>query len=388
MDVPPIQPPPFSPPPQVAPQRPQYHAPPGAPAAAPRKSGNGWLWALGIVGVVVLGVVGLFAVMLSSLGAAAGGSGTHGASGGKELHEVVLEDNDSRNKIAVLSVEGVITGSPIDADGRSLVDLIKHQLERAAEDDAVKAVVLRVDSPGGEVLASDEIYILLWEFMEAHKDKPIVVSMGSLAASGGYYVSAPCQWIVANELTMTGSIGVIFHGYNYRALMDKVGVRPSITKSGKLKDMMSGEKTAEEELPEERQIMQSMIDESFGRFKQVIREGRKRAADRNQGEGKTLAANWESIADGRILSGRAALEQGLVDELGNFQTAVGRARKLADVEDANLVSFDPPISFGSLFRMFGKAQSEANTVRLDLGMGIQSKLPQGRLYFLSPLHAH
>lgn len=357
-------------------------------APAPKKSGNGWIWALGIVGVVVLGVVGIFAVMLSSLGAAAGGSGTHGVSGAKELHEVVLEDNDSKNKIAVLSVEGVITGSPIDADGRTLVDLVKHQLERAAEDDAVKAVVLRVDSPGGEVLASDEIYILLWEFMEAHKDKPIVVSMGSLAASGGYYVSAPCQWIVANELTMTGSIGVIFHGYNYRALMDKVGVRPAITKSGKLKDMMSGEKTAEEELPEERQIMQSMIDESFGRFKQVIREGRKRAADRNQGEGKTLAANWESIADGRILSGRAALEQGLVDELGNFRTAVDRARKLADIEDADLVSFDPPISFGSLFRLFGKAQSEARTVRLDLGMGIQSKLPQGRLYFLSPVHAH
>jgi protease-4 len=165
-------------------------------------------------------------------------------------------------------------------------------------------------------------------------------------------------------------------------------VRPSITKSGKLKDMMSGEKTSEEELPEERQIMQSMIDESFGRFKQVIREGRKRAAERNRGEGKTLVANWESIADGRILSGRAALEQGLVDELGNFRTAVSRARKLADIEDADLVSFDPPRSIGSLFRLCGKAQSEAYTGRLDLGVGIQSKLPQGRLYFLSPVHAH
>lgn len=385
MEVPPIQPPPFS----AAPPPPMQSRMQQAPMApAPKKSGSGWIWALGIVTVLVLGVVGLTALMLSSVASAAGGSASHGVSGAKELHEVILEDNDSDNKIAVLSVEGVITGSPIDADGRTLVELIKHQLERAAEDKAVKAVVLRVDSPGGEVLASDEIYILLWEFMEAHQDKPIVVSMGSLAASGGYYVSAPCQWIVANELTMTGSIGVIFHGYNYRALMDKVGVRPAITKSGKLKDMMSGEKTEAEELPEERQIMQSMIDESFGRFKQVIREGRKRAADRNNGDGKTLAANWESIADGRILSGRAALEQGLVDELGNFGTAVGRARKLANIEDADLVSFDPPISFGSLFRMFGKAQAEANTVRLDLGVGLQSKLPQGRLYFLSPVHAH
>ncbi len=373
MEAPPIQPPPYS--------------IPKVPAAPPRKSSRGWIWALVIVGILVIGGIGVFALLASAIHSAGGGR-AHGGSGASELHEVVVEDHDSSNKIAVLAVEGVITGSPIDPEGRTLVDLVKHQLERVADDEAVKAVLLRVDSPGGEVLASDEIYRLLWKFMEEHPEKPVVVSMGSLAASGGYYVSAPCRWIVANELTMTGSIGVIFHSYNYRELMDKVGVRPAITKSGKLKDMMSGEKTQAEELPEERQIMQSMIDESFGRFKQVIREGRSRAARLNAGEGKPLVNGWESIADGRILSGQAALEQGLVDELGNFEVAVDRALKLAKIEDANLVSFDPPLSFGSLFRLFGKAQSEAATVRLDLGMGIPSRLPQGRLYFLSPVHAH
>jgi protease IV len=365
-------------------QPPTYASPPPAlPSRA--KGGNAWLWVLGVVGVLMLGFVGLIAVAANSM---SGGSTGGNANKSSDLHEVVVEENKSDNKIAVIPVEGVITGSAIDPEGRTLVTLVKGQLARAGEDDAVKAVLLKVDSPGGEVLASDEIYLLIWKFMEDHPDKPVVVSMGSLAASGGYYVSAPCQWIVANELTMTGSIGVIFHGYNYRGLMDKVGVKPSITKSGKLKDMMSGEKSSEEELPEERQIMQSMIDESFGRFKEVIRAGRKRAADRNKGDGKSLTEGWESIADGRILSGKAALEAGLVDEIGNFDVAVDRARNLAGIDDANLISFDPPISFGSLFRMFGKSSVQGSTVRVDLGVGLPSRLPQGRLYFLSPIHAH
>jgi protease-4 len=168
--------------------------------------------------------------------------------------------------------------------------------------------------------------------------------------------------------------------------MDKVGVRPAITKSGKLKDMMSGEKAPEEELPEERQIMQSMIDESYAKFKEVIRNGRERSAKRNQGGGKSLAPDWETIADGRVLSGRAALAKGLVDELGNLETALARARKLADIEDADVVTFEPPPSLGHLFRMLGKAQSGRGTVRIDLGLGTGPSLPQGRMYFISPVH--
>jgi protease-4 len=338
-----------------------------------------------LVALVVFGVLGLVALVWGSGEGTGLSSGTPGAAG---LTEVLVRPSDAREKVAVLSVEGVILGAPLDGVGRTLVDLIGQQLERVAADDRVKAVILKVDSPGGEVLASDEIYNRLWEFQEEYPEIPVVVSMGSLAASGGYYVSAPCRWIVANELTMTGSIGVIFHSYNYRGLMDKVGVKPAITKSGKLKDMMSGEKAPGEELPEEREIMQSMIDESFARFKTVIEAGRKRAADRNAGEGKVLAEDWLTVADGRILSGKAALEKGLVDELGNFETAVGRAMQLAGIEDAKLVSYDPPMSFGSLFRLLGKADAEARTVRVDLGMGLPTRLPQGRMYFVSPVHLH
>ncbi|MFM7803742.1 MAG: S49 family peptidase, partial [Verrucomicrobiota bacterium] len=229
------------------------------------------------------------------------------------------------------------------------------------------------------------------ERFQKEYDIPVVASMGSLAASGGYYVSAPCRWIVANELTMTGSIGVIFHNYNYRALMDKVGVRPDITKSGKLKDMASGEKSPDEVLPEERAILQGMINESFAKFKDVIRSGRNHAAELNQkdgvGDGRRLAANWTEYADGRILSGQQALDLGLVDELGNFEVAVRRALKLSGLEQAKLVTYHPQFRFPRFLSLLGQAGvRSAAPVKVDLGLPLQSRLPEGRLYFLSPLH--
>jgi protease-4 len=238
-------------------------------------------------------------------------------------------------------------------------------------------------------LASDEIYLLIEKFQKEH-DIPVVASMGSLAASGGYYISAPCRWIVANELTMTGSIGVIFHSYNYRGLMDKVGVRPDITKSGKLKDMMSGEKLPEEILPEERAILQGMIDESFAKFKDIIRTGRNHAADLNLKdgitEGRKLASNWTEFADGRILSGQQALNLGLVDELGNFEVALDRALQLARLDGAKLVTYQPHFRFPGFLSLLGQARS--GSVKVDLGLPLQSRLPEGRLYFMSPLHLH
>ena len=127
---------------------------------------------------------------------------------GPRLDECVIEDNDSRKKIAVVTVDGIITDHTVDREGNSMVDVIKAQLDRAKEDDRVKAVILKVDSPGGEVMAADEINKVIAKFQDESR-KPVVCSMGSLAASGGYYISVPCRWIVANEMTITGSIGVI-----------------------------------------------------------------------------------------------------------------------------------------------------------------------------------
>jgi len=302
----------------------------------------------------------------------------------EHLEEVTIENNQSKNKIAVLDIAGIISSEPWDRTSHNLVELISDQLRLAGEDDSAKAVVLRVDSPGGEVLASDDIYRAIADFEKDYK-KPVVASMGGLAASGGYYVSAPCHWIVANELTITGSIGVIMHSYNYRGLLNKVGVRPEVFKSGKFKDMLSGEKDEEDILPEEKQMLQSLIDETFARFKKVVAEGRENASEQNRGEGRHLADNWEDYADGRVLSGKQAYELGFVDELGNFETAVERARQLARIKDANLVQYQRPFDLGNIFRLFGESESRA--LKIDFGMQLP-KLQVGRLYFLSPTIVH
>ena len=156
-------------------------------------------------------------------------------------------------------------------------------------------------------MASDEINKVIAKFQdESHK--PVVCSMGSLAASGGYYISVPCRWIVANELTITGSIGVIMHGWNYRGLMDKVGIAPMTYKSGKFKDMLSGERSTNEIPPEEHAMVQALIDETYGRFTNVVWVGRSQAHKQNQKEGQALSADWGTYADGRVLSGSEALK--------------------------------------------------------------------------------
>ncbi|HAB16202.1 MAG TPA: signal peptide peptidase SppA [Verrucomicrobiales bacterium] len=371
-------PPPFPDPPQLSPiSRPI--------AAQSRRAISGLL----ILGLVLLGGLGVGLVLtfffsLGSLGSSGGFS--HTRAGRSHLYEVVLEDNDAEEKVAVVNISGVISGGSLGFRG-NMVEGFRDQLDRAAEDEHVKAVVLRVDSPGGEVLASDEIYRAIRTFQTTN-GKPVIASMGSLAASGGYYVSAPCRWIVAHPLTLTGSIGVIFHGYNYRGLMDKVGVLPDIVKSGKLKDMFSGEQRPEDVLPEEKTILKDLVKESFDRFKQVIREGRGWAAEQNKGNkssGQKLAADWEEIADGRILSGNQALKAGLVDELGDFNQAVKKAMEFSGLKSANLITYQAPKSVADLIGLFGQAPSGKVLIELP-GFLPGSGLPQGRMYFISPLH--
>lgn len=310
--------------------------------------------------------------------------GTHNRRGGPRLDEVVVEEHRGSAKIAVVPVEGVISGHLGDRGGYSMVEVIKAQLERADKDDDVKAVLLRVDSPGGEVLASDEIARYIRKFQE-HSSKPVVVSMGSLAASGGYYVSAPCDWIVANELTITGSIGVIMHGWNYRGLMNKVGLKPVVFKSGKFKDMLSPDREETEITQEERDMVQKFIQETYEKFKDVVASGRKKAQERNS-NAQPLAKDWADYADGRILSGKEALTVGLVDELGNFEDAVRRAEKIAGVTgSATLIEYRQRVDFADIFGLLG--QNEARAVKLDLGIEAP-KLEAGRAYFIAPTYLH
>src|SRR5437660_10369295 len=266
-----------APPPPVIPANPPPLITP-PPPPRPSRRGNAWMKI-----AIVLGILLVLSV-LSNLRHLVHGVTIRAKSGRQareHLEEVTFENNQSKNKIAVLDITGIISSEPWDRSTHSLVDLISDQLRLAGEDDSAKAVVLRVDSPGGEVLASDEIYRAIADFEKDYK-KPVVASMGGLAASGGYYVSAPCRWIVANELTITGSIGVIMHSYNYRGLMNKVGLKPETYKSGKFKDMLSGDRDPEQIPPEEREMIQRLIDQTYNRFKTVVGDGRKQAFDKNK----------------------------------------------------------------------------------------------------------
>ena len=334
------------------------------------------MWfSLFLVGSLILG--GFLVVML-----AVGSAGMSiGSSEIGYVEEATLRDNDSKNKIAVIDLAGLIASFSVDASGNNMVESIRRQFEWARDDENVKAVLFRINSPGGEVLASDHIYEIIRDFQD-ECEKPVVAMMGALAASGGYYIAAPCNWIVAHELTITGSIGVIMQGYNLRNLMDKVGVRPMVFKSGKYKDMLSYDKLEEDITPEERRIVQDLIDETFGRFKKIVREGRNLDRRDKPDDGKALVDNWEDYADGRILSGTQALEQGFVDELGNLDTATNQALSLAGIPDANLIQYRQPLNLANLFQLFGK--SEAKAIKIDLGVDLP-KLKSGRLYFLSPL---
>ena len=302
---------------------------------------------------------------------------------GPKLEECVLESSKSPNKIAVINVDGIITSHGMDGGGYNLVDVIQAQLDRAASDNQVKAVVLKVDSPGGEVLASDEIYNAIRGFQTDETDskgKPVICSMGSLAASGGYYISSGCRWIVANDLTITGSIGVIMHGWNYRGLMDKIGVAPMTYKSGKFKDMLSGERATNEIPAEEQAMVQGLIDETYGKFKDVVADGRSAAHDLNKKQGKALADNWEEFADGRVVSGSQALALGLVDELGDFDAAVDRAMTIAGIKKASLIEYRQRYDLSSFLSLFGQS-GKARDIKLDLGVDIP-KLRAGCMYFL------
>jgi protease-4 len=375
-DVPPLNPPPPVVPPVIKPQ---------APMPPPPKKSAGWkIFAL--ILLVLLFISALFNAAHFIQNAFNVSMNTERSIAPK-LEEVMYEDNDAKSKIAIIEVNGVIT-SEVDDSGYDLVELIKEQLRMADDDDRVKAVVLKVDSPGGEVLASDEIYRAIEDFQDETNGKPVVASMGNLAASGGYYISSACRWIEANELTLTGSIGVIMHTWNYRTLMDKVGLDPVVYKSGEYKDMLSGERSPAEIPPGERAMVQGLIDETYQKFKDVVAEGRKEAHKLNKSDGKALAPDWESYADGRVLSGNQALKLGFVDELGDFDDAVERAGDLAGLpkdERVNLIEYQPRRDLGDLLRVFGK--SSTPTLKVDLGMSLP-KLQAGQLYYLAPTFIH
>jgi protease IV len=230
-------------------------------------------------------------------------------------------------KVAVVELSGVIL------DPTAVV----RDLRRHGANPAVKAIVLRIDSPGGGVGPSQEIYEEVKRIRQKDRKK-VVASMGAVAASGGLYVSLAAERVVANEGTITGSIGVIIQFVNLEGLGEKVGIRTVVVKSGQFKDIGSPARPMTEE---DRRIIQGVIDDVYQQFVRAI------AADRNIPE-----AEIRKFADGRILSGRQAKELGLVDSLGNLWTAIHEAATLAGIPGEPTVIFPeaPRVSILDLLR--------------------------------------
>lgn len=329
------------------------------------RRGRGWKY-LALILLVLL-VISSLRSLENFFGQALGFSSS-GITPARSLQEVVIESVGASDKIAILDVRGLIYGGYLGGGDMGPVEVLRLALERAGKDESVKAAVMRIDSPGGEVLASDDIARAIAEFQD-DTGKPVVAVMGGLAASGGYYVAAPCRWIVANPLTLTGSIGVIMSGYNYRGLMDKAGVRPVVFKSGRMKNMLSGSRAEDEIPPEEAELLGQLILETFERFKEVIAAGR----------GERLAGDWQEYADGRIFLGTEAQERGFVDELGDFDDAVAKAKQLGGITEANLIRYEAPRRYGSLLRLLGEAGD--TKIQLDLGVTLP-RMEVGRPYFL------
>jgi protease-4 len=369
------------------PPAPAFTSPPVITPPPPTKPRRSWGWMIFAIILLVLLAFSMLGNFAQALSHAIGGGFNHGFKTssardiGPKLEECVLEDNDARyNKIAVVEVEGIITSHSADPAGNNMVDVIKAQFDRAKEDARVKAVILKVDSPGGEVMASDQINRAIVDFQDK-SGKPVICSMGSLAASGGYYISVPCRWIEADQLTLTGSIGVIMEGLNYRGLMDKIGVEPNVYKSGKYKDMLSGMRETNEIPAGEHAMVQGLIDETYATFTNIVCMGRAQAHLKNGKEGKALADNWTSFVDGRVLSGKQALDLGFVDQLGDFDDAVKQARTIAKIYgSANLVEYRERYDLSNFLSLLGQS-SKAHDIKLDLGMDIP-KLQAGALYFL------
>ncbi len=291
------------------------------------------------------------------------------------LQEVRVKEGRgwSRPKVAIIEVEGMLmnarTGGFLQPTENKL-SLFTQQLEQAERDDDVKAVVLRINSPGGTVTASDTMYEMVRKFREKTK-KPVIGSTQEVAASGAYYVACGCDEIVAHPTSVIGSIGVIFETFDVSRGLDKLGIKNESIKSGELKDMGSPFKPL---APEARAVMQGMIDQYYTRFVGVVRETRE----------ITDSQKLSTATDGRVFSGQQALELGLVDRLGTLEDAIDLAKEKSRSPGAAVVMYKRPYGYqGSIYASAPTPPPQANVLQLQLP-DADLFLPRGFYYLWKP----
>jgi protease IV len=297
------------------------------------------------------------------------------------------------DKIAVIRIEGVIL------DG--LTSYAERQIDQAAKDDSVKAVVVRINSPGGSITASDDLFKRLKDLRYGNKEKdtrakPLVVSMGSLAASGGYYIAMPAQHIVAERSTITGSIGVYASFLNIADLADKYGFRMDTIKAGAVKDSGS---MFHHMTPQERKIWQDMVDHAYRQFIGVVEEGRPKLKgklsteivvredipldDKGNISDKNSKARTVELtrvrADGGIFTAEKAKELGLIDQIGYLDDAIAEARKIAGLgESYKVITYEKPLTLSSILGV----SSEQQDSKVDFTSLARGATP--RLWYLAP----
>jgi protease IV len=249
--------------------------------------------------------------------------------GESRLQEVVLLKSRAREKVLVIDIEGMLSsmepGGVLNREG-DVLSRVYSRLQQAGEDKLVRGIILRLDTPGGDVTSSDILYREILKFKK-RTGLPVVALMMGVAASGGYYIASACDAIVAHPSTITGSIGVISLFPDVEGLLSKVGVKVQIVKSGELKDAGSPFRDLSEQ---EQRLFQEIVDELYEQFLKVIHEKRKDALSLEE---------IRDLADGRVYTAQQALKLKLVDEVGYFDEALGRVLSLAGIPAARVVSY-------------------------------------------------
>ena len=308
-----------------------------------------------LIGLPVLALLGLAATMEDSDFASL------------EKTTQVISKGSGSEVIAVMDVKGVIAS----AEGTNIVNATRFRetLKKVKSNANVVALILDMDTPGGEVTAADEIHKAILDFKK-EMDIPVITCMHSMGASGGYYIASATDHIIANRMTMTGSIGVIMSTFNATELMGKIGVTPVVFKSGNMKDMMSPTRPMSDN---EKAYLDKMVKATFAEFAQVVADGREKfetAEDVMKAE----------FADGRVVSGKEAMDYGLVDELGGFKEAVDYATSQAGCTSPSVIRYSTKAPLWETLM-----SSKASTFNPKSVLPIESPaIKAGQLYFILP----
>jgi protease IV len=341
----------------------------------PVKKTNGCLFAIMaflsscFIGIIILVLIGFF--LLSGTLKKITDKPLTSSNSFKEIYH--SGNSKAKNKIALIKINGIILDGEGPWSTAVNAENICDKLSLAASNKNIKAVILDINSPGGEITATDKIYHYIQKVRKANK--PVVSLLESVAASGGYYAAVGTDYIIANRLTTTGSIGVLVNSFNFYKLLNKIGIDDEVYKSKEMKDLLN---PARPRTPAEKKIVQNLVNESYSEFVKIVSKGR---ISKNPKLTTEYIENSE-IGDGRIFSGAQALKLGLIDKLGYFENAEKQVAKMANLKKDNyqIVTYKENLSLTDLFQKF---MSENFSLKINIpGINQYSAIELGKFYYL------